>query len=156
MGPSRCRLRTLACSTAFRNPHPTGATALVLSPFELLERLAVFVPPPRLHRHRYHGGLAPNAKVGARVIALGRERLPEPAPSHVASPGRGTEPSSPCSHARQILEHLGLAARPPPLVPARQPPQSELGVDQTPVFDPTQPEPVPAYNFDQSVPDEFD
>ena len=25
------------------------------------ERLARFVPPPRVHRHRYHGVLAPNA-----------------------------------------------------------------------------------------------
>jgi hypothetical protein len=39
---------------------------------------------------------------------------------------------------RQILEHLGLAARPPPLAPARPPPQPELELDQTPTFDPTE------------------
>jgi len=31
-----------------------------LSPFEFLDRLADLVPPPRKHRHRYHGVFAPN------------------------------------------------------------------------------------------------
>lgn len=38
-------------------PTPDGRTLLVLSPLELLQRLARFVPPPRRHRHRYHGVL---------------------------------------------------------------------------------------------------
>ena len=33
-----------------------GANGIVeLSPFEFLDRLADLVPPPRKHRHRYHG-----------------------------------------------------------------------------------------------------
>jgi len=33
-----------------------GANGVVeLSPFEFLDRLADLVPPPRKHRHRYHG-----------------------------------------------------------------------------------------------------
>ncbi len=31
-----------------------------LTPFEFLDRLADLVPPPRKHRHRYHGVFAPN------------------------------------------------------------------------------------------------
>ena len=27
------------------------------------------IPPPRVHRHRYHGVLAPNARLRERVIA---------------------------------------------------------------------------------------
>ena len=52
-------------------PTPDGRTVLVLTPVELLERLARLVPPPRIHRHRYHGVLAPNARLRSRVIVLG-------------------------------------------------------------------------------------
>jgi hypothetical protein len=41
-------------------PQPDGRTALSLTPLELLDRLAALIPPPRRHRHRYHGVLAPN------------------------------------------------------------------------------------------------
>ncbi len=43
----------------FARPTPDGRTELVLSPLQLLERLAAFVPPARVHRHPYHGVLAP-------------------------------------------------------------------------------------------------
>ena len=59
----------------YRLPHPApdGTTALSLTPLEFLERLALLIHPPRIHRHRYHGVLAPNAKLRYQVIALGRE-----------------------------------------------------------------------------------
>ena len=48
-----------------------GANGLVeLSPFEFLDRLADLVPPPRKHRHRYHGVFAPNHKLRRAVTAL--------------------------------------------------------------------------------------
>ena len=55
-------------------PRPTldGRTVLALSPLDFLAALARLIPPPRVHRHRYHGVLAPNARLRARVIALGR------------------------------------------------------------------------------------
>ena len=55
-----------------------------------------------------------------------------------------------------ILEHLELPHRPPPISPARGPPQGDLHLDQTAAFDPTEAEPVPDFVFDQSLPDEFD
>jgi hypothetical protein len=58
-----------------------------------------------------------------------------------------------------ILLHLELPHKPPPLSPARGPPQSDLLtglLDQTPAFDPAEPEPVPDFDFDQSLPDDFD
>ena len=55
-----------------------------------------------------------------------------------------------------ILLHLDLPHLPPPLSPARGPPQGDFLLDQTSAFDPTEPEPVPEYTFDQSPPDEFD
>ena len=34
--------------------------------------LAVLIPPPRLHRHRYHGVLAPNSPLRGAATAYGR------------------------------------------------------------------------------------
>ncbi len=48
-----------------------GANGVVeLSPFEFLNRLADLVPPPRKHRHRYHGVFAPNHNLRRAVTAL--------------------------------------------------------------------------------------
>ena len=48
-----------------------GANGVVeLSPVEFLDRLANLVPPPRKHRHRYHGVFAPNHKLRRAVTAL--------------------------------------------------------------------------------------
>ena len=48
-----------------------GANGLVeLSPFEFLDRLADLIPPPRKHRHRYHGVFAPNHRLRSAVTAL--------------------------------------------------------------------------------------
>ncbi|MCP5004317.1 MAG: IS91 family transposase, partial [Planctomycetes bacterium] len=54
-------------------PQPDGRTDLMLTPLELIERLAALIPPPHTHRHRYHGVLAPNATLRAAVTALARE-----------------------------------------------------------------------------------
>ena len=50
-------------------PRPDGPRALVLTPLELLDKIAALVPPPRVHRHRYYGVLAPNAPVRAALTA---------------------------------------------------------------------------------------
>ena len=48
-----------------------GANGVVeLSPLEFLDRLADLVPPPRKHRHRYHGVFAPNHKLRPAVTSL--------------------------------------------------------------------------------------
>ena len=43
-------------------------THRVMSPLELLQRLATLVPRPRLNPIRYHGVLAPNAKWRSQVV----------------------------------------------------------------------------------------
>jgi hypothetical protein len=43
---------------------PGARAALILSPLELLDRIAALVPPPRIHRHRYFGVLARTAAYG--------------------------------------------------------------------------------------------
>ena len=43
---------------------------LHLTPLELIERIVALVPPPRTHRHRYFGVLAPNSPLRATAVAL--------------------------------------------------------------------------------------
>ncbi len=40
---------------------------IVLTPLEFIARIAALVPPPRQHRHRYYGVLAPNAPQRGQV-----------------------------------------------------------------------------------------
>ena len=51
-----------------KTPWADGTTALLLSPQELLEKLAALVPPPRLHLIRYHGVLAPASADRAQIV----------------------------------------------------------------------------------------
>ena len=44
-------------------------------PFELLDRLARLIPPPRVHRHSYHGVFAPNAKWRRDGTHYGRDEV---------------------------------------------------------------------------------
>ena len=37
---------------------------------DLIGKIAALVPPPRSHRHRYYGVLAPNSPLRAAVIAM--------------------------------------------------------------------------------------
>ncbi|MEO1885298.1 MAG: transposase, partial [Methylococcales bacterium] len=50
-------------------PQHDGQTGLRLTPMEFLGRMAVLIPPPRCHRHRYHGVLAPNARYEKPAVA---------------------------------------------------------------------------------------
>jgi hypothetical protein len=45
-----------------------GTTHIVMSPLEFMQRLAALVPPPRLHLIRFHGVLAPHAKLRPRIV----------------------------------------------------------------------------------------
>ena len=64
---------------------------------------AALVPPPRTHRHRYFGVLAPNSPLRAAVTAMGAPEQPTAAQavpaamaeavSGVASPGNAVAPA---------------------------------------------------------------
>ena len=180
-------------------PTPDGSTELRLTPLELLERLAPLIPPPRMHRHRYHGVLAPNAKLRAAVVAIGRPEVEGPqgeatGPDPVRDASSGDRPTPTSNPARirwavllarvygvlpllcpacggelkilafltdppvvsRILLHLDLHHLPPPLSPARGPPQGDFLLDQTSEFDATDVGPVPDFAFDQSLPKDFE
>jgi hypothetical protein len=51
-----------------KTPFRDGTTHRVMSPLALLQRLAAWVPRPRLNLIRYHGVLAPNAKWRSQVV----------------------------------------------------------------------------------------
>lgn len=54
-----------------KTPWRDGTTHLVMSPLEFMHRLAALVPRPRLHLIRFHGVLAPNAKLRPLVVPQG-------------------------------------------------------------------------------------
>src|SRR5262245_48085401 len=54
-------------------------THVVMERLEFMERLAALVPRPRLHLIRFHGVLAPNAKLRSKIV-------PAPAPPATESP----------------------------------------------------------------------
>jgi hypothetical protein len=97
-----------------------GANGVVeLTPFEFLDRLADLVPPPRKHRHRYHGVFAPNHKLRRAVTALAIGNIGKPrgpvAGGHAAS-GQPTEGccdthQKPRSHDTSRIAWAKLLAR---------------------------------------------
>jgi len=73
-------------------PAPDGSRSILLEPLELLDRLALLVVPPRIHRHRYCGVLAPNARLRAALTA--RAGLPLDADDNQTAPAP-PEPTHP-------------------------------------------------------------
>ena len=74
------RLRKAGTALVYRcakqHREPTGGKRgakvdeLTLTPLELIDHIAALVPPPRTHRHRYFGVLAPNSPLRASVTAM--------------------------------------------------------------------------------------
>ena len=87
-------------------PAPDGRTVIRLSPLELLDQLAALVPPPRMHRHRYHGVLAPNARLRSAVVASAGEAALLPVPQ--TTPPR---PVSTLSRRRARSHSPGTSSR---------------------------------------------
>ncbi len=66
---------------------------LVLTPLELIERIAQLVPPPRTQRHRYYGVLAPNSPLRGAVTAralVGPPAVSGPVPAGACTVGGTT------------------------------------------------------------------
>jgi hypothetical protein len=97
------RLRILDAGTlsfALKTPWDDGTSHLILTPHELLEKLAALVPPPRVNLIRYHGVLAPNAPDRDKIV-----------PQRVASEPPGEDPGPCCHHMPQRLAWATLLAR---------------------------------------------
>ncbi len=62
-----------------KSTQPGASGAIELTPLQFLDRLATLIPPPRRHRHRYHGVFAPNhplrpAVTAAAIGNIGKQR----------------------------------------------------------------------------------
>ena len=104
-------------------PDPAGQTALRLSALGFLDRLAKILPPPHIHRHRYHGVFAPNAPLRPLVTEQAREEnaltaevpgLPLPLPIPPAAPApqpEGGETRTPDTAPSRPSRWAALLAR---------------------------------------------
>jgi len=97
------------------SPYRDGTTHIVMSPLEFMQRLAALVPRPRLNLIRFHGVLAPNAKLRPQIIPgrpasvsddLG-EATHQPTPAHMSwarlahkTAGSGFERRTPARRAK--------------------------------------------------------
>ena len=72
---------------AASKPGPGRSGPQILTPLQLIDRLAALVPPPRVHRRRYYGVLAPNAPLRPAVTAMALPAAtPAPAAPHADQP----------------------------------------------------------------------
>jgi hypothetical protein len=81
-------------SRTLKTPYRDGTTQIIMEPLEFMQRLAALVPRPRLHLIRFHGVLAPNAKLRSAIVpsstateatAATPEETPQPsAPAHIS------------------------------------------------------------------------
>jgi len=90
-------------------PGPRGETVLLLTPLEFLDRIAQLIPPPRRHRHRYFGVLAPNSPWRQEVTARAGVAIETDGP--VSPPGPSTVPAeeAPTAHPARYLWAMLLA-----------------------------------------------
>ena len=132
----------LQLKSAYRD----GTTHIVMPPLEFMQRLAALVPRPRLHLIRFHGVLAPNARLRAAIVPGPAQSTSKHAADHAhGAPARMSWARllkrvfdidvERCPHCggdlkiisaieepaviAKILTHLGLPARAPPRSPAR-------------------------------------
>ena len=134
-----------------KTPWRDGTSHLTFTPLEFLQRLAALVPRPRLHLTRFHGVLAPNARLRREVLP---HKAADPEPS-MQPPRRSArmgwakllrrvfrvdlEHCPDCggdlklvaaildgTAVVKILTHLGLPARAPPRAPARMDAELDL------------------------------
>jgi len=129
-----------------KSPYKDGTTHIVMEPLEFMERLAALLPRPRLQLIRFHGVLAPNAKLRSKIVLPPAERATETSSDDAHAQGEISRMNwarlltpvfdidvEHCGSALKIiaaiedppvivkiLSHLGLLSRAPPRAPARR------------------------------------
>ena len=71
------RLEGVGEKLKYTLPKPTadGKTIMILKPSELLDKLAQLIPPPKRHRHHYHGVLAPNSPLRFKIASNANKNI---------------------------------------------------------------------------------
>lgn len=77
------RLHTVGEKLCYTWPKPTadGQTIMLLKPSELLDKLSQLIPPPKRHRHHYHGVLAPNSPLQSQITGNAHKNIIQGKPS---------------------------------------------------------------------------
>ena len=79
---------------------------------ELTKKLAVLVPPPRVHLVRFHGLFAPNAKLRAKVVPAGKKVPKRCADSATTTPSpEATRDHPPPSDGTSRIDWAALLRR---------------------------------------------
>ncbi len=142
-------------SFKLKTPWSNGTTHILLSPIELIEKLAALVPRPRQNGVRYFGVFAPNAKDRDKIVPAGMLKEKEtnvddetPVPKkyrltwaallkrvfnlnlercdHCGGKMRVVAAVTDPSSISRYLEGTGKNSEIPELAPARAPPQTEF------------------------------
>ena len=100
-----------------KSPYRDGTTHIVMSPLEFMQPLAALVPRPRLHLIRFHGVLAPHAKLRAEIVPREPVNIhepcdspPRPHPPRRRRAGTGRACSSACSISMSNTAQTVVAA----------------------------------------------
>jgi hypothetical protein len=109
-------------------------------------------PPPGGSAERAAGTVRRTyaASLWAMLLARIYEVFPLVCP-HCGAPMRIIAFLTDTASVTRMLQHLGEPTQPPPVSPARGPPQWEESFDQSPVYDPSQGEPDLGFEFNQTV-----
>ena len=138
--PGRERL-----SYRLKRPFADGTTHVIFQPLELIEKLCALVPAPEKNLIRYHGVLAPNARLRPLVVPQPAMALSEPHPRRrpwaeimlrvllinaltCGHCGHQMEQIATITQPEVIkpfLECITLPSTPPVIKPARPPPHSQ-------------------------------
>ena len=92
-----------------RDKRGAKADELTFSPLELIACIAAMVPPPRTHRHRYFGVLAPNSPYMAAVTAFATPAQAATAQAESAITGEGVRQPEPVPPKRAPARYLWAA-----------------------------------------------
>jgi hypothetical protein len=102
------RLKCLRQALEFALPWRDAMTHLVMSPLELMQRLAALVPRPGLHPIRFHDALAPNAKLRAQVVRAAEQgegaARPDSDPDEAHDPRRRASRINSARRLKRVLE----------------------------------------------------
>ena len=95
-----------------KSAYEDGTTHIAMSPLEFTQRLAALVPRPRLHLIRFHGVLAPNARLRAAIVPSPPENTTEHAADHAHAQGAPARMSWACLASKETPTHYP-SPRPP-------------------------------------------
>jgi hypothetical protein len=106
----------------FRRSWDDGSSHVILTPMEMMAKLAALVPPPRYHLVRYHGVLAPNSQRRHTLL-----KAQEPACGHEPATATESAPRSPPGAETPLSAAESVPGEPPAPARPRAPEAAPIG-----------------------------